>query len=236
LADARILVSSGADLNARDSTGMTPLNYAIASNKPDLVRTLIMSGADVSLTKSDGASPLIQACRRRASAEIVRMLLAAGANPQHVDNDGWTALHWAVAGGYFEQVRDTLGSSAVRAFDEQFAVPLLAEADQGQGPVVQMLLGAGADTELRDPLGFTELHFAAVSGSIDAVRALIEAGAHVNAQVRNSRKTALTIAATLGYGTIVRALLDAGAGARDLQPRGDDGTAVPNWRRICGGD
>ena len=56
----KLLLDAGANVNAQDVRGMTPLIYAIASDRPDVrvVRALIARGADVSVRTKDGETAL----------------------------------------------------------------------------------------------------------------------------------------------------------------------------------
>ncbi len=76
----RILVHLGADPNAADSAGRTPLVIAAKNNLGDLIRLLIELGADPERTAADGKTPM--QCARDAEAEdAIQALAAAPAKP-----------------------------------------------------------------------------------------------------------------------------------------------------------
>jgi ankyrin repeat protein len=88
LAEAKRLVEQdGADVNARDARGDTPLINAAMAGEAKIVRYLLDRGADVNLTAGkNGNSPLIQAVMS-GKLEIVRMLVEAGADLDYSHRD-----------------------------------------------------------------------------------------------------------------------------------------------------
>lgn len=80
----RFLIGRGANMNAQDARGNTPLMLAVSTNLYDIVETLIRLRANVNLGNASGETPLIRAVQLR-NVEMVRMLLAAGANADQRD-------------------------------------------------------------------------------------------------------------------------------------------------------
>ncbi|HEV2800283.1 MAG TPA: ankyrin repeat domain-containing protein [Pyrinomonadaceae bacterium] len=103
---ARALVDARADMNVRDcaSAGWTPLMHAIHKNQNDMARLLIERGADVHAQagdcrerKPEGGKTALAYAAANDNAEIVRALLAKGANPYGMHGSD-SALSYAVAG------------------------------------------------------------------------------------------------------------------------------------------
>jgi ankyrin repeat protein len=52
-----LLLSLGADPDAADSAGFTPLHRAVEEGQLEIARRLLVAGADAGRTASDGTSP-----------------------------------------------------------------------------------------------------------------------------------------------------------------------------------
>lgn len=93
------LLQRGANPNAEDKRGVTPLIIASNLGFAEGIEALIKGGARVDQTNAAGETPLISAVHRRDTA-LVRLLLAKGANPDRNDNSGRSARQYAeLAGG-----------------------------------------------------------------------------------------------------------------------------------------
>jgi hypothetical protein len=103
---ARLLIDARADLDVRDcaSAGWTPLMHAIHKKQNDLARLLIERGADLNARAGDcregtdaGGKTALDYAAANDNAEIVKALLARGANPYGM-HGAKNALSYAVAG------------------------------------------------------------------------------------------------------------------------------------------
>ena len=107
----QFLVSHGANVNARDAKGTTPLVLASNLGFIDGVDYLITSGAKVDEPNNTGETPLITAVHRRDLA-MVRVLLKAGANADRPDNSGRSARDYALLDGKDSPVASEIANSA----------------------------------------------------------------------------------------------------------------------------
>ena len=90
----QFLIGKGANVNARDNRGVTPLVAASEMGFLEGVDELIKSGARIDEANNTGETPLISAVHRKDLA-LVRMLIKAGANPDRPDNSGRSARDYA---------------------------------------------------------------------------------------------------------------------------------------------
>jgi len=80
-----LLQQDDININLQDNRGNTPLILAAGRGWGEGVTILIKYGANVNMQNSSGETPLIRAVQVH-DIEIVRQLLAAGANPDRTDN------------------------------------------------------------------------------------------------------------------------------------------------------
>ena len=89
----RQLIQDGADVNAKDEDGGTPLMIAAYNNSnPEVLTTLLEAGADVN-AKNDGWTPLMFAAIKN-TPEVLTALLEAGADAKAKNNHGGRALDY----------------------------------------------------------------------------------------------------------------------------------------------
>ena len=174
----RLLLRRGADVNAHNRSGLTPLHLVAAAGARDLMRTLIDHGADVNAADTHGQTPLHMA-RDAAALEV---LLDAGADVTVTYGVAkWTRLHEV---GRVQEVEVLLAAGAdIGARTRGRQTPLHTAVRYRRAlPVIQALLAAGADVNARDQTGYTALHHAVYHGNLALVNALLQAGADAQAQ------------------------------------------------------
>ncbi|GGC42464.1 hypothetical protein GCM10011371_32320 [Novosphingobium marinum] len=88
------LIGKGANVNAQDVRGVTPLQQAINLGWTEGVEMLVSYGADLDQSNDAGETPLIAAVHRR-NIPMLRALLKAGADPDRADNSGRSARDYA---------------------------------------------------------------------------------------------------------------------------------------------
>jgi uncharacterized protein len=79
------LLAQGAEVNARNAHGWTPLHVAAAGGDPAVIALLLQHGADVHAQSHIGTTPLDNATTRGGRQAVIELLLAHGAKP----SDAW---------------------------------------------------------------------------------------------------------------------------------------------------
>jgi uncharacterized protein len=79
------LLAQGAEVNARNAHGWTPLHVAAAGGDPAVIALLLQHGADVHAQSHIGTTPLDNATTRGGRQAVIDLLLAHGAKP----SDAW---------------------------------------------------------------------------------------------------------------------------------------------------
>jgi ankyrin repeat protein len=215
-AAARLLVAAGADVNAADREGQTPLMLNALKQVPEMIALLLKAGANVNAKDSRGRTALLyvrQEMYADVSAQVIAALIAAGAEVNVSDEEGRTPLMYAA--GNAEATNSLLKAGAratINARDKKGRTALMHAA---YVETLRPLLEAGAEIGAKDDLGRNALMYAAFEHSApQAVAFLLASGAKADESDAEGQ-TALMLAATTERGgataLVIQALLEGGA-------------------------
>lgn len=189
------LLAAGADPNASDPAGTTPLLQLCWSRRTDareIAPLLIRAGADPARASRDGSTPAGVA-RLTGQFELATLLdWPAGAHPGRV-LDG-AALAAAGKRGDLETLDRLLGLGLdIDAGDAQGSTALLHAAGTGRLDLVRALLERGADPQRANASGVTPLAAAILGGRMEVIEFLLARGVDPEATLLG-RYTALGLA------------------------------------------
>ncbi len=180
------LIERGADVCVRGNKGLTALHCAASSGNLPLVDVLLTRGADSNAaldeTDDEGAGfPPIAIALGKGHTEVVRRLLAAGANPNM--------------------------RFGINAMTPMFIAALGLPASLA---AMRLAYEAGGEINTRNRNGMTVLHVAINMEKFSAVQTLIEMRADINAS-ENQGLSPISYAANKGAFQVVETLINAGA-------------------------
>jgi len=147
----------------------------------------------------------------RGNTDIVRTLIARGADVNKVDKKGATALIYACMNGHIltTQTLIELGANVHTAKLDGLTALMYASM-RGHVAIIRMLIGYGANVHAVAKNGYTALMIASHHGRAASIEALIAAGAHVDATIQDG-VTGLMLATRNSHPAAVVALMAGGA-------------------------
>ena len=157
---------------------------AVESGKKKAVQSLIADGADPDAPHSWVGARALHIAVKKGNLDLALELINMGANINCQDNWGNTAVHHAIYSKNPRMLAALLTCHPdVNISNRSRRTPLHEAARHPEEPdLFNFLLFIGANYDLMDGSGFRAIHYAAKSGHIRALRALIDKGVDVNVQ------------------------------------------------------
>ncbi|XP_064133207.1 ankyrin repeat and KH domain-containing protein 1 isoform X10 [Loxodonta africana] len=208
----KVLLNEGANIEDHNENGHTPLMEAASAGHVEVARVLLDHGAGINTHSNEFKESALTLACYKGHLDMVRFLLAAGADQEHKTDEMHTALMEACMDGHVEVARLLLDSGAqVNMPADSFESPLTLAACGGHVELAALLIERGANLEEVNDEGYTPLMEAAREGHEEMVALLLAQGANINAQTEETQETALTLACCGGFSEVADFLIKAGA-------------------------
>jgi ankyrin repeat protein len=216
------LVAAGADPNTATTNGATPLMFAAEAGGVAAVKTLVEHGANVNAKEKVKDETALAYAAAYGRADVIRLLTARGADlkvtTKSMDLDAFNKEEQE----RFLQFQQQAAQAAARGGRGGAAGAELPRGGRGYNP--------NAKPGIERQYNYTELiaywgglapmHLAARQGQLEAVKALLEAGADVNQPAVGDRSTPMLIATINGHFDLAKYLLEHGGDPNAAQHNG----------------
>ncbi|WP_418114925.1 ankyrin repeat domain-containing protein [Vibrio scophthalmi] len=189
------LVSEGANLNAINGYGYTPLMVAAIQRNPVIAQLLIKANADVNAIEPEYARTALIFASSRGSLEVVNLLLEAGVDDINAKGKwGDSALIEAIFDDHVAIVERLVQANASLDISSRYDLNPLMMASLQSPKVVKYLISIGVDVnEQNKETGETALMTASKRGQYSIIKLLTRAGAQLDIESKNGA-TAMSMA------------------------------------------
>ena len=204
-----VLVLGGADANARNQQGHTPLTTAVSGGHRHAAARLLEFGADIEARLPDGRSVLHHSILRK-DAELCELLVEWGADLDE-DLGDHTPLTLAIATDCTAIAESLIQAGAdVDQRSTSGNTPLLTAISSDHPSLASRLIDRHASLTAANAVGYQPIHMAARRNSVAVLRRLVASGSAVD-PTTNDAETPLCIAVKFRNQECVDLLIDVGA-------------------------
>ncbi|XP_036670833.3 protein TANC2 isoform X4 [Drosophila suzukii] len=173
-----ILLSRGAQIDARNRQGYSALWLAVKEGHWSVVEHLLQRGALLDEPLGQTRKTPLMIAAEEGHLELVELLLARGSAREAQDHEGFTALSWACLRGHLAAAKTLIEHGCNRHHeDHNGRTALDLAAYQGAASLVLYILDQGGNLEHIDVHGMRPLDRAIACRNIQAVQVFLRKGA-----------------------------------------------------------
>ncbi|UXI15987.1 Sorting nexin-9 [Sarcoptes scabiei] len=201
----KYLLTFDVDVNKKSQLGRAPIHWAIINNNPEIVSLLIQAKCDIESSDKFETRPILMAAMV-GNLEIVKMLIEAGCDCRKHQ----TVLHCAVKHDQNEilaYLLDNVIDIEINSVNECWQTSLTMACMNNNLEIVERLIKAGADVNMKDKQGRTAAHWASFKGYHQILDCLLRAGIKADERDQDG-KTALHLAAEYGFKKALNTLIE----------------------------
>ena len=159
ITEIKSLLNQGANVNAQEKYGWTPLHWAALNGYYDVAKLLIENGADVNIKNNGGWTPLHEAAFKECY-DIVKLLIDNGADVNTQNEDGTSPLHISAMKGYRDIIKYLIENGAdVNVQDKDGWAPLHYAAFWDSVDIIKLLIENGVDPFIKNKDGKIPLDY-----------------------------------------------------------------------------
>uniref|UniRef100_A0A6P4E000 Protein TANC2 isoform X4 n=1 Tax=Drosophila rhopaloa TaxID=1041015 RepID=A0A6P4E000_DRORH len=173
-----ILLSRGAQIDARNRQGYSALWLAVKEGHWSVVEHLLQRGALLDEPLGETRKTPLMIAAEEGHLELVDLLLARGSAREAQDHEGFTALSWACLRGHLAAAKTLIEHGCNRHHEDHNGRTVLdLAAYQGAASLVLYILEQGGNLEHIDVHGMRPLDRAIACRNIQAVQVFLRKGA-----------------------------------------------------------
>lgn len=224
VSSVELLLDHGADVNIFEEGGGSPLLCAAQAGFGRIANMLVKRGAIIDVVDEIGTTPLVGAASSDSgNMEIFELLLGAGANVNHVNKHGVTALYMCLQNKHHFKIVELLLKNGAKvdlasSFDGTTSL-LIALQVKANAQLLEILLDAGAAVNKASSNGVTPLYMATGNGDVEVLKLLLRRGANIH-KSRWDGVSPIIMAASKGHIAALKVLLEHGGVASKADKHG----------------
>ena len=226
------LIDQGLSAEYKNNKGYNAFLYAAYNGHLSVLKFFKYINADIKVTGPAGDNALHRACFGKDNINTIKWLLEQGFAPEHKDNEGHNAFHYAADKGHLSALKFFKEINVDIKVTAAIGDNALHRACFGKGDIntIQWLLDQGLSPEHKDINGYNAFHYAAEVGNLSVLKFLKEI--NVDIKVTGPYRDNALHTACIGTGDIntIKWLLEQGFSIETQASHGQTPLSLALWK------